>query len=114
MGLAASAGSSLLAAEAFESRIEWRIVPRHTNPSVLALASPLPLAAARCATRDYAQQLEAMLSERDFDAIILSPYPMVWAVGHIQRSNKNGTRPPIAYISHNFETKLAADIARNF
>jgi polysaccharide biosynthesis protein PslH len=114
MGLAAFAESSLQAAEAFESRIEWRIVPGRPNPTVLALASPLPLAAARCATRDYAQHLEAVLRERDFDAVILSHYPMVWAVGHIQRSKKNDARLLIAYISHNFETKLAADIAREF
>jgi glycosyltransferase involved in cell wall biosynthesis len=114
MGLATSAGSSLPAAEAFESRIEWSIVPGRPNPTVLALASPLPLAAARCATRDYAQHLEAMLRERDFDGVILSHYPMAWAIGHIPRSERNGARSLIAYISHNFETKLAADIARNF
>jgi hypothetical protein len=114
MGLATSAASSLPAAEAFESRIEWSIVPGRPNPTVLALASPLPLAAARFATRDYAQQLEAKLRERDFDGVILDHYPMAWAIGHIQGSKRNGARPLIAYISHNFETKLAADIARNF
>jgi polysaccharide biosynthesis protein PslH len=97
-----------------ESRIEWSIVPGRPNPTVLALASPLPLAAARCATRDYAQHLEAMLRERDFDGVILSHYPMAWAIGHIQRSKKNGARPLIGYISHSFETKLAVNIARNF
>jgi glycosyltransferase involved in cell wall biosynthesis len=114
MGLATSAASSLPAAEAFESRIEWSIVPGSPNPTVLALSSPLPLAAARCATRDYAQHLEAMLRTRDFDGVILDHYPMAWAIGHIQESKRNGARPLIAYIAHNFETKLAADIARNF
>ena len=114
MGLATSAASSLPAAEAFESRIEWRIVPGRPNPTVLALASPLPLAAAQFATRDYAQHLEAMLREREFDVVILSHYPMAWAIGHIQGSKRNGARSLIVYISHNFETKLAADIARNF
>jgi hypothetical protein len=114
MGLATSAGSSLPAAEAFESRIEWRIVPGRPNPTVLALASPLPFVAAQFGTRDYAQHLEAMLRERDFDGVMLNGYAMAWAIGHIQASKRNGTRPLIAYISHNFETKLAADIARNF
>jgi polysaccharide biosynthesis protein PslH len=114
MGLATSASSSLPAAEAFESRIEWSIVPGGPNPTVLALASPLPLAAARCATRDYAQHLEAMLRKYDFDGVILSHYPMVWAIGHIPRSERNGARPLIVYISHNFETEVSADIARNF
>jgi glycosyltransferase involved in cell wall biosynthesis len=114
MGLATSAASSLPAAEAFESRIEWNIVPGRPNPTVLALASTLPLVAARFATRDYAQHLETTLGERDFDVVILSQYSTVWAIGHIQRSKKNSAKPLIGYISHNFETKLAADIARNF
>jgi glycosyltransferase involved in cell wall biosynthesis len=38
---------------------------------------------------------------------------MVWAVDHIQRKKK-GVRSLIAYISHNFETEVSADIARNF
>jgi hypothetical protein len=52
-----------------------------------------------------------MIRERDFDGVILSHYPMAWAIGHIQGSKKNGARSLVAYISHNFETKLAADIA---
>jgi polysaccharide biosynthesis protein PslH len=114
MGLAASAASSLVAAEAFDSRIKWSIVPGRRIPTVLALASPLPIAIARFGTRDYAQHLEAMLRERDFDGVILDHYPMAWAIGHIEGSKRNGTRPPIVYIAHNFEPKLAADIARNF
>jgi polysaccharide biosynthesis protein PslH len=114
MGLATSAASSLPAAEAFEARIEWSIVPGRPNPTVLALASSLPFAGARFATRDYEQHLEVMLRERDFDGVILNHYPMAWAIGHILRHQGNGARPLIAYISHNFETKLAADIARNF
>jgi polysaccharide biosynthesis protein PslH len=114
MGLTTSAASSLRVAEAFESRINWSIVPGRRIPTVIALASPLPFAAARFGTRDYAQRLEAMLRERDFDAIVLDHYPMAWAIGHIQGSKRDGARPPIVYIAHNFEPKLVADIARNF
>jgi len=114
MGLATSAASSLRAAEAFEGRIEWNIVPGRPNPTVLALASPLPFVAAQFGTRDYAEHLEAMIRDRDFDGIILDHYPMAWAISYIQRSQRNNARPLIVYISHNFETKLAADIARNF
>jgi glycosyltransferase involved in cell wall biosynthesis len=114
VGLATSAASSRPAAEAFESRIEWSIVPGRPSPTVLALASPLPFAIARFGTRDYARHIEAMLRERDFDGVIIDHYPMAWAIGHIRGSARNGTRPLIAYISHNFETKLAADIARNY
>src|SRR5260370_30817311 len=75
MGLATSAASSRPAAEAFEDRIEWSIVPCRPNPTALALASPLPLVAARLGTRAYAPHLNAMLPARPFDAIILDHYP---------------------------------------
>jgi glycosyltransferase involved in cell wall biosynthesis len=114
MGLASAAIQSLPSAEAFEKRIEWSIVPGRPNPAVLALASPLPFAAAQSRTHDYAQHLEVMLRGRDFDAVMLDGYAMVWAIGHIQESKRNRARPLIVYIAHNFETRLAADIARNF
>jgi polysaccharide biosynthesis protein PslH len=114
MGLGTSAASSRSAAEAFEDRIEWSIVPGRPNPIVLALASPLPLVAARFGTRDYSQHLKAMLRTRDFDAIILDHYAMAGMIDDIQRDEKRGARPLIAYIAHNFETQLAADIARDF
>lgn len=114
MGLATSAASSLSPAEAFESRIEWSIVPGRPNPTVLALASPLPFVAARFGTQEYAQRLKVMLRARDFDAVILDQYGMAWAIGHVQRSRRNRTRPLIVHIAHDFETELSADIARDF
>jgi polysaccharide biosynthesis protein PslH len=114
MGLASSAISSLRDAEAFEGRIEWIIVPGQSNPTALALASPLPLVAARYCTRNYVQHLETMLRTRDFGAIILDHYAMVWATNIIRKSERNGARAPIAYLAHNFETQVSADIARNF
>jgi glycosyltransferase involved in cell wall biosynthesis len=114
MGLANPAAPSLRPAEAFESRIQWSIAPGRPNPTALALASPLPLVAARFGTRDYTQHLKAMLRARDFDAVILDHYAMAWAIGHIRRSERNGARPLIAYIAHNFETEVAAEIARDF
>jgi hypothetical protein len=88
MGLASSATSSLQAAEAFEGRIEWIIVPGRPNPTVLALASPLPLVAARYCTRNYVQHFEAILRTRGFDAVILDHYAMVWAVDVMRKSDK--------------------------
>ena len=114
MGLANPVAPWLQRANAFESRIEWSFVPGRPKPTLLALASPLPFAAARFTTRDYAQHLEAMLRERDFDAVIFDHYPMSWAIGHIQGRKRSATRPLITYIAHNFDTKLASDIARGF
>jgi Glycosyl transferase 4-like domain/Glycosyl transferases group 1 len=114
MGLATSAALSRPAAEAFEDRIEWSIVPGRPNSTVFAAASRLPLVAARFGTRDYTQHLKRMLRARDFDVIILDHYAMAGAVDQIQGSERNGARPLIVYIAHNFETELSADIARDF
>jgi glycosyltransferase involved in cell wall biosynthesis len=114
MGLATSTASCLQAAQAFENRINWKIVPGRPNPTAVALGSLLPVVAARFATRAYAQQLDAMLHAHDFDIIILDHYAMVWVIGYIQGREKNGARPLIAYIAHNFETKLSVDTAGDF
>jgi glycosyltransferase involved in cell wall biosynthesis len=114
MGLGSSAAPSLRPAEAFESRIEWSMVPGRPNPTILALASPLPLVAARFGTRNYAQHLKTMLRTRDFDAVVLDTYAMAWVIDLIRKSERNGARSLIAYIAHNFETQVSADIARNF
>ncbi len=114
MGLASPAARLLRPAEALESRIEWNIVPGRPNPTVLALASPLPLVAARFGTRNYAHHLKTMLRARHFDVVILDHYAMVWAIDLIKESERNGARSLIAYIAHNLETEVSADIARNF
>jgi hypothetical protein len=114
MGLATSEATPLRSLQAFDSRIEWSIVPGRPNPTALALASPLPLVAARFGTRDYAQHLTTTLRTRDFDVVILDNYAMAWAIGPIRKSKKDGARPLIVYIAHNFETGLSADIARDF
>jgi glycosyltransferase involved in cell wall biosynthesis len=114
MGLASPAPPSLRPAEELGSGIEWSIAPGRPNPAVLALASSLPLVAARFGTRDYARHLKTTLRTRDFDAIIFDQYAMAWAIGHIQTSHRNGARPLIVHIAHDFETEVTADIARNF
>jgi glycosyltransferase involved in cell wall biosynthesis len=114
MGLANPAASSLQLAEAFESRIEWSIAPGRPNPTALALASPLPVVAARFGTRDYANHLKTTLRESNFDVIILDQYAMTWAIGDIQRGHASSAKPLIAHIAHDFETDVTADIARNF
>ena len=114
MGLSGSAAPLQQAAEAFEGGIEWVIAPGRPNPTVLALASPLPLVAARFGTSRYARHLKTTLHARSFDAVILDQYAMVWAIGHIQGTDRNGARPLIAHIAHDFETQVTADMARDF
>jgi glycosyltransferase involved in cell wall biosynthesis len=114
IGLANSATPSLDPANTFDNRIEWRVAPGRPNPITLALASPLPLAAARFGTRNYAQHIKTTFRARDFDAVLLDNYAMAWAIDLIQRSYRNGGRPLIVHIAHDFATRVTADIARNF
>jgi glycosyltransferase involved in cell wall biosynthesis len=114
IGLAGPASSAPALAEAFDSTIEWCIAPGRTNPTVRALASRLPLVAARFGTRRYARHLAATLRARRFDAIVLDHCAMVWAIAHAKNGRAAGTAPLIVHIAHNFETGVTADIARNF
>jgi polysaccharide biosynthesis protein PslH len=114
MGLATSEASLLRPAARIEGCIEWIIVPGPPNPTALALASPLPLVAARFGTRNYAHHLKTILGARDFDAVILDHYAMVWAIDLIHKSKISGARLLLVYIAHNFETQVSADIASNF
>ena len=114
MGLSTSEASSQQAADAFDSRIEWNIVSGRPNPTVIALGSTLPLVAARFGTRKYAHHLQTILRARDLDVVILDHHAMVWAIGYIQRTERNGASPLIAYLALDFETQVTADIARNF
>jgi hypothetical protein len=114
MGLASSAPPSLRPTEEFESGIEWSVAPGRPNPTVLALASSLPLVAARFGTRNYVRHLKTTLRARDFNAVIVDQYAMAWAIGHIQVNHTNGARPLIVHIAHDFETEVTAEIARNF
>jgi len=113
MGFSTSAASSQSAAEAFENGIHWIIIPGRPNPTVVALASSLPLVAARFGTSNYAHCLKATLRATDFDVIILDHYAMVWAIKHITK-NGRGRSSRVVYIAHNFEADLAADTARDY
>lgn len=113
-GFAGSAGPSLRAAKEFENQIEWSIVPGRPNPTIIALASQLPLVAARFGTRDYVRHLKMILYARDFDAVIFDQYSAVWAIDHLRSSASHHAGPLIIHIAHDFETDVTADIARNF
>jgi len=50
---------------------------------------------------------------RDFDAVILDQYAMVWAIGHIQRKREERRKTADRAIADNFKTRVAADIAQD-
>ena len=114
MGLANPAASSVHLAIAFENRIQWSIAPGRPKPTALALASPLPLVAARFGTRNYVQHIKKALRACHFDTVLLDNYAMAWAIDLIHRSYSSGETPLIVHIAHDFATALTEDIAQNF
>jgi glycosyltransferase involved in cell wall biosynthesis len=95
-----------------EPRVRWKVVPGIPNPRLIALASSLPMVGARFATRDYRKAVAQELATSDYDVVVLDQYGMSWAAAHVQRIARN--RPVLVHVSHDFETRVTDQIARNF
>ncbi|MGJ4931205.1 glycosyltransferase family 4 protein [Bradyrhizobium sp. HKCCYLS2038] len=95
-----------------EPRVRWTFVPGAPNPPLISLASRLPMVGARFSTRAYRDAIARELRQTDFEAVVLDQYGMSWAISHIR---KVARRPPILiHVSHDFETRVTDQIARNF
>ncbi|CAL78483.1 hypothetical protein; putative glycosyltransferase [Bradyrhizobium sp. ORS 278] len=95
-----------------ERRVQWKLVPGAPNPKLLGLASRLPMVGARFCTRSYRDAITRELREADYDAVVLDQYGMSWAIRHVRNIAR---RPPILiHVSHDFETRVTDQIARNF
>lgn len=92
--------------------VEWRMARAPERGTVMALASGLPLVAARASPPQVVDALKNVLDERTFDAVVFDNYVAGWALDLVGRSVGRDT--PLIYVAHNDETKLAADIANAF
>lgn len=95
-----------------ESAVCWKVVPGAPNPRLLAPLSKLPMVGARFATKQYRQALEQELESNDYDAVALDQYGMSWAINHVEQIARN--HPVLVHVSHDFETRVTDQIARNF
>src|SRR5205085_9424854 len=72
----------------------------------------LPMVGARFATKEYRKAVAQELETSDYDVAVLDQYGMSWAVPYVQKIARN--RPVLVHVSHDFETRVTDQIARNF
>jgi polysaccharide biosynthesis protein PslH len=95
-----------------EPRVRWKVVPGPPNGRLLALSSNLPMVGARFATKHYRKAVAQELAASDYDVVVIDQYGMCWAVPYVQQIARN--RPVLVHVSHDFETRVTDQIARNF
>jgi polysaccharide biosynthesis protein PslH len=95
-----------------DPRVQWSVVPGGPNPRLLALRSRLPMVGARFSTKSYRRIIAQILRASDYDAVVFDQYGMSWAVSCVQQVARN--RPVLVHVSHDFETRVTDQIARNF
>lgn len=95
-----------------EARVCWKLVPGTPKARPLSLLSSLPMVGARFATRNYKKAIAQELATNDYDAVVLDQYGMSWATAYVQKLARH--RPILVHVSHDFETRVTDQIARNF
>ena len=95
-----------------EPRIRWKVVPGSPNSRLLSLPSRLPMVGARFATKHYRQALARELEMNTYDVVVLDQYGMGWAGAYVRQTARN--HPVLVHVSHDFETRVTDQIARNF
>lgn len=95
-----------------EPRVQWKVVPGTPNARLIALLSNLPMVGARFATKPHRKAVAQELEASDYDVVVFDQYGMSWAVAYIQKIARN--RPVLVHVSHDFETRVTDEIARNF
>ncbi|WP_407158543.1 glycosyltransferase [Bradyrhizobium sp. STM 3557] len=95
-----------------EPQVCWKLVPGTPNPRPLSLLSSLPMVGARFATRNYKKAVARELATNDYDAVVLDQYGMSWATAYVQKLARR--RPILVHVSHDYETRVTAQIARNY
>lgn len=92
--------------------VQWQVVPGSPRFRPLSLFSPLPMVGARFGTKQYRKAVARELASNVYDAVVFDQYGMSWAIELIQRSVRN--QPILVHLSHDFETRVTDQIARNF
>jgi polysaccharide biosynthesis protein PslH len=97
-----------------DTRVEHVAVASAQRSQLLALLSPLPIAAAIDATRAYRQLLDEQLREQ-WDAIVLDGYGSGWALPRCldYARTRASQRCVLLHVSHNHEEVLWRSMARD-
>ncbi|MEM6625616.1 MAG: glycosyltransferase [Pseudomonadota bacterium] len=93
--------------------VKWRAVNGTPASRTRAMLSALPLECARFATREYRELFKTLVQNEHWDLIAIDYYGVGWALDEL---NKLPKRPnaKVIYVSHNFETDLSKQIAREY
>lgn len=83
--------------------IDWRSIAGGPRSRGAALASPLPLVAARHATQAYRARLPGLLRERAWDAVVIDHYGAAWTLPAVQRHAPGAAR---VFVAHNHEASV--------
>ncbi|QOZ32698.1 glycosyl transferase [Bradyrhizobium sp. CCBAU 53421] len=95
-----------------EPKAHWKVVHGAPNARLPSLLSNLPMVGARFATKHYRKMVERELQTGKYDVVLIDQYGMSWAVACVQQIARN--RPALVHLSHDFETRVTDQIARNF
>lgn len=83
--------------------LHWHPVPGEPGGALAALASPMPLVAARHATPAYRAAVAALAADGVWDAVVVDQYGMGWVLG--QRTSFAG-RPRFVFVTHDHEESV--------
>ncbi|MBB5693915.1 glycosyltransferase [Muricoccus pecuniae] len=83
--------------------IRWHIVPGGQGGRVGALASPMPLVAARHATAAYRSALAELAGKGPWDVVVVDQYGMGWVLRN--RALLAG-RPVVVFVTHDHEESV--------
>jgi glycosyltransferase involved in cell wall biosynthesis len=92
--------------------VRWQVVPGAPRPRLLSLLSRFPMVGARFGTEQYRKAIAHELASKAYDVVVFDQYGMSWAIEHVQHLARN--RPALVHLSHDFETRVTDQIARNF
>lgn len=89
----------------------WRSVRCSERGTLSALLRPLPLVVERASPPPVAAAFHDAVRALKPSVVVIDNYASGWVLRELRRST---IAPALVYIAHNFEEKLAADIARGF
>jgi glycosyltransferase involved in cell wall biosynthesis len=84
--------------------LRWHVVPGRPRGQVAALASTMPLVAARHATASYAEAIRELARRERWDAVVVDQYGMGWALRHAAAFG--APRPVFVHVSHDHEESV--------
>ncbi|MDJ0387764.1 glycosyltransferase [Roseomonas sp. E05] len=84
--------------------ITWHTVPGGPRARLPALASPMPLVAARHDTPAYRAELAKLARQGPWQAVVVDQYGMGWVLRH--RHLFEGSRPAFVFVTHDHEESV--------